>query len=101
MQQNQKRKIDQFGYSILINFVWLIDGHFILRSILRNQTGIEDWILEKAHYRHRRSEVKFIYPYNLGRWNNFWQVVSWSCKPKSDGITWEIAEGTDQYTLTR
>jgi len=72
-----------------------------VRSILRNQTGIEDWILEKAHYRHRRSEVKFIYPYNLGRWNNFWQVVSWSCKPKSDGITWEIAEGTDQYTLTR
>ena len=31
---------------------------FQVKSILRNQTGIEDWIMEKATYRHR----------NTGKW---------------------------------
>jgi len=28
-------------------------------------------------------------------------VITWSCRPVVDGITWELVEGTDQYTLTR
>ena len=28
---------------------------FQVKSIMRNQTGIEDWIMEKATYRHRNS----------------------------------------------
>ena len=28
---------------------------FQLKSILKNQTGIEDWIREKADYRHRNT----------------------------------------------
>lgn len=74
---------------------------FQLRSILRNRTGIEDWILEKANYRHRHADVKFVYPYDLGKWENAKQVISWSCAPKGDGITWPVVEGTDQYTITR
>eukprot|EP00092_Neocalanus_flemingeri_P024016 GFUD01026050.1.p1 GENE.GFUD01026050.1~~GFUD01026050.1.p1 ORF type:complete len:392 (-),score=118.92 GFUD01026050.1:316-1491(-) len=74
---------------------------FQLKSVLRNQTGIEDWIREKADYRHRNTDTKFIWPYNLGRMANLQQVVTWSCVPVGDGITWEVVEGTDQYTLTR
>lgn len=74
---------------------------FQLRSILRNQTGIEDWIIEKAVFRHRHLDRHFIYPYNVGRLSNISQVITWTCQPKGDGIVWEVAEGTDQYSLTR
>jgi len=74
---------------------------FQVKSIMRNQTGIEDWIMEKATYRHRNSDTQFVWPYNLGRLANLQQVVTRSCKPPGDGITWPVVEGTDQYTLTR
>lgn len=74
---------------------------FQVKSILKNQTGIEDWIMEKATYRHRNSDTEFIWPYHLGRLANLWQVVTLSCKPPGDGITWPVVQGTDQYTLTR
>jgi len=74
---------------------------FQIKSILKNQTGIEDWIREKADYRHRHSENKFIWPYNIGKMNNLKQVVGWSLKASGDGVYWQIVEGTDQFTLTR
>ena len=74
---------------------------FQVKSILKNQTGIEDWIKEKADYRLRRSEATFQWPYDLGRWDNWKQVVGLSCRPSSDGIIWPVVEGCDQYTLTR
>jgi len=75
---------------------------FQVKSVLKNQTGIEDWIMEKATYRHRNLGTEFVWPYHLGRLNNLQQVVSiMSCKPPGDGITWRVVEGTDQYTLTR
>lgn len=40
---------------------------FQLRSIVRNQTGIEEWIMEKADYRLRDSDEKFVNPYDLVR----------------------------------
>lgn len=87
---------------------------FQLKSIIRNKTGIEDWILEKAIYR-RQAMVKaareagdmefkvdeFVYPYDLGGWRkNLAQVVGLSCLPVGDGIDWPVADGCDQYTLT-
>ena len=36
-----------------------------LRAIWRNQTGIEDWIVEKADYRRRNTKEKFLHPYHL------------------------------------
>lgn len=73
---------------------------FQLRSIARNRTGIEDWILEKAKYRREHSGEEFIYPYDLGYKRNIKQVISWSCAPIGDGIVWEINDKCDQYTLT-
>lgn len=73
---------------------------FQLRSIVRNRTGIEDWILEKAKYRREDSGEEFIFPYDLGVKRNIQQVASWSCAPIGDGIVWEINDKCDQYTLT-
>jgi len=50
---------------------------FQIRSILRNQTGIEDWIREKADYRLAPTGQTFTWPYDVGRWNNLRQVVGW------------------------
>ena len=47
---------------------------FKVKAILKNQTGIEDWIKEKADYRLRRTGQQFVWPYNLGRWENWKQV---------------------------
>lgn len=87
--------------------------YFQLKSILRNRTGIEDWIIDKALYR-RKMMMKaaqvagdtdyqvepFIYPYDLGRRKNIVQVLNLNCMPIGDGVTWPIVEGCDQYTLT-
>ena len=55
-------------------FVLIVVLQLQLRSILRNQTGIEDWIVEKAHHRRNPGDPKFVYPYNLGWKNNLKQV---------------------------
>lgn len=71
-----------------------------LRSILKNETGIESWIKDKAEYRKESGPLQdpFIFPYNLGRWKN-WKMVFWwhECL---DGITWPIRKDCHQYTLT-
>ena len=41
---------------------------------MRNRTGVEDWILEKAVHRRGALDEPFIYPYDLGRWMNLCQV---------------------------
>ncbi|XP_055586909.1 palmitoyltransferase ZDHHC6-like [Uranotaenia lowii] len=75
---------------------------FQLRAILNNRTGIEDWILEKARHRRKVAEEEpFQYPYDLGKWRNFLQVANWTCAPVGNGIEWAVAEGCDQFTLTR
>ncbi|XP_071442444.1 palmitoyltransferase ZDHHC6 [Hetaerina americana] len=74
---------------------------FQLRSMWRNQTGIEDWIVEKAHHRRRDGSTKFTFPYNLGWKKNLCQVISFSCEPVGDGIVWPVLDECDQYVLTR
>lgn len=87
--------------------------YFQLRSILKNRTGIEDWIIDKAIYR-RKSIMKaakeagdenyqvepFVYPYDIGRRKNVIQVLNFSCLPIGDGVNWPVVDGCDQYTLT-
>ena len=73
---------------------------FQARSIYRNRTGIEDWILEKAKYRREESGETFIFPYDVGPLRNIQQVGTFSCVPVGDGIVWEIVDSCDQYTLT-
>lgn len=46
-----------------------------LRVILKNRTGIEEWIVSKAESRRTEADPPFVYPYNLGRWKNFTQVT--------------------------
>lgn len=71
-----------------------------VRGILRNRTGIEDWILDKAIRRRVNSKEKFTYPYNLGWWRNTKQVLNFSGSPIGNGVHWEVVDGCDQYTLT-
>ena len=47
------------------------------------------------------ADTQFVWPYNLGRLANLRQVITWSCRTQGDGITWQVVEGTDQFTLTR
>lgn len=70
---------------------------------MRNQTGIENWILRKAQDRNHRRRKEFIYPYDLGAKENFRQVFNWreSFNVIGDGIVWPVREGTDEYDLTR
>lgn len=67
---------------------------------MRNRTGIEDWILEKAKYRREDSDTEFLFPYDLGTVENIKQVGDWSCAPIGDGVNWKVRDGCDQYTLT-
>lgn len=67
---------------------------------MRNQTGIEQWIIEKANYRRSITADQFTHPYSKGWLFNTKQVLSWHCAAPGDGITWPIIEGCDQYTLT-
>ena len=62
------------------------------KAILKNQTGIEDWIKEKADFRLRHSGKKFQWPYDLGRKENMNQVLGFSCRPHGDGISWKLVE---------
>ena len=71
---------------------------------MKNQTGIESWILSKARSRSHRRNKTFIYPYDLGFKENLRQVFNWTEKTfnvKGDGLTWPVCEGTDEYALTR
>lgn len=71
-----------------------------IRAIVRNRTGIEDWILEKANYRRRNIPEMFCFPYDIGVWKNIKQVINLNCQPIGDGIFYPVAAGCDQFTLT-
>ncbi len=73
-----------------------------MKVILRNETTIEEWIIEKANYRRTicRHLPPFKNPYNLGWKKNFKFVMNWSCLPVGSGLDWPVAEGCDQYSMT-
>lgn len=71
-----------------------------IRAIVRNRTGVEDWILEKAQCRREGIKEPFIFPYDLGTVRNIRQVLNLSCAAVGDGVEWEVAEGFNQFSLT-
>lgn len=74
--------------------------YFQLRAVFRNRTAIEDWIMEKAKHRRKGTGEIFIFPYNLGWKRNFRQVINMSLVPSGDGVSWPVADGCHQFTLT-
>ncbi|XP_033644402.1 palmitoyltransferase ZDHHC6-like [Asterias rubens] len=84
------------GVTLAVLFLFITQ----IRSILKNESGIENWIVAKAKHRHSKLESKFVYPYNLGRKRNLLEVFTWQGRPQGDGISWPVVEGCTQYTLT-
>ncbi|KAG1675088.1 Palmitoyltransferase ZDHHC6 [Nymphon striatum] len=78
--------------------------YFQVKSAMKNETGIETWIITKAISRRSTDDEDFIYPYDLGSyWKNFSQVLSFQngCRPLVQGITdWPLQESTHKYTFT-
>jgi len=91
-----------FALGLAIGVVLAVGAllYFQLRAVWRNQTGIEDWIIEKADYRRKEDGERFLNPYFVGYVRNLQQVLTLSCLPSGDGIDWEVREGCDAYTLT-
>lgn len=72
-----------------------------MKVVLRNQTGIEDWVHEKAVYRREgTNEPPFVHPYNLGWKENLTQVINWSLQPVGNGIDWKVREDSHQFAFT-
>lgn len=71
-----------------------------MRAVVRNRTGVEDWIVEKACHRRQGTEEVFVFPYDLGLWANVRQVINISCAPVGDGVNWKVAHACDSFTLT-
>ncbi|OQV23169.1 Palmitoyltransferase ZDHHC6 [Hypsibius exemplaris] len=90
-----------------------------LRIILKNETSIESWILNKASYYMREEaktaeteeeehgkkterKIRFENPYHLGWWQNAKQVfLNSTHNPVGNGIWWTVRPDCDQFTLTK
>jgi len=84
-----------FGTTVAVSLLF----YYQAKSVIINQTGIEQWIVEKAEDRTDLEDV-FKYPYDYGWKENIKQVVNWSCKPNSDGYNWVAIEGCHKYSLS-
>jgi len=91
-----------FSLGLAIGVVFAVGFLFTIqmKAILKNCTGIEEWVLEKAAYRREGTGEVFQHPYNLGWKANAAQIFNWALAPKGDGITWEIREDCNPYTFT-
>ncbi|XP_075971240.1 palmitoyltransferase ZDHHC6-like isoform X2 [Anticarsia gemmatalis] len=70
-----------------------------IRGILRNQTTIEDWIVEKAVGRREEQGLPpFVFPYNMGWKQNVKLVIFGG---RFDGIHWPVRDGCGEYDLTK
>ncbi|GAB1608480.1 palmitoyltransferase ZDHHC6-like [Argonauta hians] len=85
------------GVIVAVGMLFCIQFH----EILKNETAIESWIIEKAKSRERSpDEAEFMFPYNIG-WKKNLRLVFWpSNQVKSNGIVWPIIDSCNQYTLT-
>ncbi|ESO82001.1 hypothetical protein LOTGIDRAFT_223620 [Lottia gigantea] len=94
--------VSMFAIGLAIGVIVAVGMLFYIqfKSVWKNETGIESWIIEKASRSHKILFEKFIYPYNLGWKDNLRQVFTFKGRPKSDGYTWEVVDGCDQFTFT-
>lgn len=85
------------GVVVAVGMLFFIQFH----EVLKNETGIETWIIEKAKTRERsESEGEFIFPYHLG-WKKNLKLVFWSSgEISSNGIHWPVRDSCHQFTLT-
>lgn len=76
--------------------------YYQMKVVLRNETTIEEWILEKAAYRRKIYDdlPPFKNPYNLGFRKNLTFVMNWSCTPVGDGTEFPILDNCDPYSMT-
>uniref|UniRef100_A0A914W5Q6 Palmitoyltransferase n=1 Tax=Plectus sambesii TaxID=2011161 RepID=A0A914W5Q6_9BILA len=90
-----------FAFGLAIGVIFSV-GFLLyvqLKSIYRNRTGIEDYIMDKVDCRERTDT--FVYPYSLGWRRNAAEVLgTWSGQPKGDGMWWPVVDTCDQFTLT-
>lgn len=94
-----------FGVAVAVGALFVIQ----FRIILKNETSIENWIIDKANYYLReeageadrsRKPKPFLNPYDLGWTKNLEQVIfNRSQNPVGDGIWWPVIDG-NQFTLT-
>ncbi|VDD92958.1 unnamed protein product [Enterobius vermicularis] len=83
------------GAVIAIGFLLCVQ----IRIVLRNRTGVEDYIIGKANS-HSQS-VPFVYPYDLGWQRNVSEVLgTWSGRTKGNGVWWPVIAATDQFTFS-
>ncbi|GAB6028399.1 hypothetical protein CHUAL_002563 [Chamberlinius hualienensis] len=94
--------ISLFALGLAIGVILALGVLFIIqfKSIMKNETAVENWIVTKAKRPRPEGEV-FIFPYNLG-WkvnlkNAFCAVDRFD---DDDGVIWPIVEGCNQFTLT-
>ncbi|PVD39528.1 hypothetical protein C0Q70_02162 [Pomacea canaliculata] len=95
--------LTMFSVGLAIGVVIAVGMLFYMqiKSVLKNETAIESWIIDKALDRERSDdEGPFIYPYHLGWRRNLKEVFTRTGKPRSDGFVWPVVEGCNQYTLT-
>jgi len=87
---------------LALGVVLAVGGLLVIQllSVMRNETGIESWIKNKAEYRERELEEEFVYPYNVGRWRNLRMVLHFGERKELDGIWWPVRPQCNQYTLT-
>jgi len=77
------------GVILGVGFLFYIQ----LKIAIRNQTSIEEWITTKAN---ARTNNQFIYPYDLGCWQNLKQLFFLD----SDGINWPTKPECHEFSLT-
>ena len=73
-----------------------------IKAIVTNQTTVETKIKRRADSRLRGKGKTFVWPYDMGTWENLKQVMkNFPCVPAGNGLEWEVVAGCDQFTLTR
>ncbi|CAI4231856.1 unnamed protein product [Auanema sp. JU1783] len=97
--------IGSFGFSCGVSIGLSVLLYMQIKYILKNRTGIEEYIDSKALARRDDDdddeEAQWVYPYDIGWRRNLYEVLStFSGHTLGNGIWWPVVASCDQYTLT-
>ena len=71
-----------------------------IKIVLRNETSIESWIIEKANWRRKevlKTDEVYKFPYNFGSWRvNLSKIMD-----NGDGMHFETIEGISETDLPK